>query len=57
MEAKGVNAAKTETDAPTPTTAPKGGGLGPATWTPKATPDGERMREMMRMVGIDVAPA
>jgi hypothetical protein len=28
-----------------------------ATWTPKATPDGAKMRAMMRTVGIDVAPA
>lgn len=63
MEAKGVNsvagAGKTEMlETQTPTSVPKGGGsMGSATWTPKATPDGERMRAMMRTVGIDVAPA
>ena len=59
MEAKGISGGKTETDqAPASSTnLPKAGGLGTATWTPKATPDGERMRAMMRTVGIDVAPA
>ncbi|KAJ9115522.1 hypothetical protein QFC22_005283 [Naganishia vaughanmartiniae] len=59
MEAKGVTVATSGTENG------KDSGSGEfgknkaaaATWTPKATPDGAKMRAMMRTVGIDVAPA
>ncbi|GHJ83728.1 hypothetical protein NliqN6_0130 [Naganishia liquefaciens] len=60
MEAKGVSGKTTEMEQAPASSAnqmPKAGGMGATTWTPKATPDGERMRAMMRTVGIDVAPA
>ncbi|KAJ9094751.1 hypothetical protein QFC21_005909 [Naganishia friedmannii] len=59
MEAKGVTVATDADDAKSIDRSAESGKsrATAATWTPKATPDGAKMRAMMRTVGIDVAPA